>query len=85
MIEININEAKTHLSKYMKKVEKGEVIILCRHNVPFAEIRALSKPTVKAPRRLGLAEGTITISPEFYEPMTDKEIDAFYGGDIFPK
>ena len=39
MIRLNIHEAKTHLSKYLAKLEKGETILLCRRNEPIAEIR----------------------------------------------
>ena len=42
MIRLNIHEAKTHLSEYLQRMEKkGEPIVLCRRNVPIAEIRPL--------------------------------------------
>ena len=41
MIQININEAKSRLSKYAKMVKAGETVILCDRNKPFAEIRPL--------------------------------------------
>ena len=42
MIRLNVHEAKTHLSKYLAKLEKGETILLCRRNQPIAEIRPLA-------------------------------------------
>ena len=39
MIRVNIAEAKTHLSRYLKRVEQGETVVLCRRNVAIAEIR----------------------------------------------
>ena len=44
MIRINIAEAKTHLSRYLISVEDGETILLCRRNMPVAEIRPLNVP-----------------------------------------
>ncbi len=44
MVMVNINEAKTHLSHYAKRVKAGETIILCDRNVPFAELRPISAP-----------------------------------------
>ncbi|MDH4194216.1 MAG: type II toxin-antitoxin system prevent-host-death family antitoxin, partial [Nitrospirota bacterium] len=44
MIKLNIHEAKTHLSRYLDKLKKGETIILCKHNEPVAEIRGLPAP-----------------------------------------
>ena len=34
MIKVNIQEAKTHLSRYIGRVERGEVVVVCRHNQP---------------------------------------------------
>lgn len=39
MIRLNIHEAKTHLSRYLPEIERGETVVLCRRNVPIAEIR----------------------------------------------
>ncbi|MBE9543377.1 MAG: type II toxin-antitoxin system Phd/YefM family antitoxin, partial [Proteobacteria bacterium] len=41
MIKLNIHEAKTHLSKYLELVSKGETILLCKRNIPIAEIRSI--------------------------------------------
>ena len=38
MIRLNMHEAKTHLSKHLRRVKNGETIILCERNVPIAEI-----------------------------------------------
>ena len=43
MIRVNVAEAKAHLSRYLESVERGETVVLCRRNVPVAEIRALPK------------------------------------------
>ena len=44
MMRVNIADAKTHLSRYLRRVKQGEVVVLCRRNVPVAEIRPLPKP-----------------------------------------
>ena len=79
MIKININEAKTHLSRYLTHLAKGETIMLCKRNVPIAEIRPLP-PERKNPRPIGLAEGTFEIPAAFFEPLPDDVMNAF-GGD----
>ncbi|MFW6218414.1 MAG: type II toxin-antitoxin system Phd/YefM family antitoxin, partial [Verrucomicrobiota bacterium] len=53
MTTININEAKTHLSRYAKQVKAGETIILCDRNKPFAEIRPLAEKSARPKRKLG--------------------------------
>lgn len=78
MIKLNIHEAKTHLSKYLARLAKGETILLCRRNEPIAEIRPVAARRGK-PRPLGLAKGTVDIRPSFFEPMTDEVLDLFEG------
>jgi prevent-host-death family protein len=78
MIKLNVHEAKTHLSKYLELVVKGETILLCKRNVPVAEIRPIPiKP--KAKRPIGLAEGQFEVPPAFFEPLPDDVINSFYG------
>ncbi len=78
MIKLNIHEAKTHLSRYLARLEKGETIVLCRRNTPIAEIRALPAAR-KKPRRLGLAKGTVRIPPSFFDPLPDDLLELFEG------
>jgi prevent-host-death family protein len=78
MVEINIHEAKTHLSKYLERVERGETIVVCRHNRPIAEIRPLSKSPSK-PRKFGLDQGTVVIRPEFFAPLDEELLRDFSG------
>ena len=77
MMRLNISEAKTHLSKYLERVERGETILLCRRNLPIAEIRPLAGQSGK-PRPVGMDRG-MTIPPEFFEPLPDDVLAAFEG------
>ena len=81
MIRLNIHEAKTHLSRYLVRLEKGETILLCRSNVPIAEIRPLP-PARKKKRPIGLAKGTFTVPKEFFDPLPEEFLEAFYGGRL---
>jgi antitoxin (DNA-binding transcriptional repressor) of toxin-antitoxin stability system len=78
MVRLNIHQAKTHLSRYLKLLERGETILLCRHNVPIAEIRALPRPSVKR-RPIGLAKGEFEVPPSFFEPVPEWLLGAFEG------
>ncbi len=79
MTRLNVHEAKTHLSEYLPRIEAGETIVLCRRNVPIAEIRPL--PRVEPPRRpeIGFAKGTFTLPDEFFESLAAELLDAFDG------
>ncbi len=78
MIRLNIHEAKTHLSKYLAMLEKGEVIVLCRRNVPIAEIRPLQAGQERR-RPIGLAKGRFEVPPEFHEPLPEELQRAWSG------
>lgn len=78
MIQININEAKSKLSKYTKMVKAGETVILCERNKPFAEIRSLDQKR-SDPRVFGLSKGVFKLGPEFFE--ADVEIGKIFSGD----
>lgn len=75
MIRANIAEVKANLSSYIERVEAGEIVVLCRRNVPIAEIRPLPKLPAK-PRPVGIDRG-MTIPPSFFEPLPDALLDAF--------
>lgn len=76
MIRINIHEAKVHLSRYLKRLARGEVVVICKRNVPVAELRPIP-PRRATRRRMGLDEGKVTIPPEFYEPLPAELLEAF--------
>jgi len=78
MIRLNIHEAKTHLSRYLPRVEAGETIILCKRNVPIAEIKPIGKRRTK-PRELGFMNGQIKVTDAFFEPLPDELLAAFEG------
>ena len=77
MIRVNIADVKASLSRYLQRVEGGETIILCRRNVPIAEIRPLARLPEK-PRPVGIDRG-MAIPPSFFEPLPDDLLDAFDG------
>jgi antitoxin (DNA-binding transcriptional repressor) of toxin-antitoxin stability system len=80
MIRINIHEAKTHLSKYLARLGRGEVIVICKRNVPVAEIRRL--PAVRTGKRpVGLARDELVIPPAFFEPLPEEVLGRFEGED----
>ncbi len=67
---MTISEAKTHLSKLIKRALEGERIIIARGKTPLVELVVL--PEARTERRLGgAAEAILEISPDFDEPLDD--------------
>ena len=77
MIKINVAEAKAHLAGYLERVEAGEVVVVCRRNVPIAEIRSVAKRP-RQPRPVGIDRGMV-IPASFFQPLPDDLLDAFEG------
>lgn len=79
--QVNVYEAKTHLSKLLEQVEAGEEIVIARHGRPIARLVPVQRAPVR--RELGTWKGKVWISPDFDEPDPELE-DLFYNGPIFP-
>ena len=81
MLKVNTHEAKTHLSRYLERVENGETVIICRRNVPVAELKAI-RQIPSEPRELGQCEGEILDMSGFDEPLPDWLLDGFEGSGV---
>lgn len=76
MLRINIHQAKTHLSRYLPVLAAGETILLCKRNVPIAEIRPI-QPIRTSPRPIGLGADEVAIPESFFEPLPEELVQAF--------
>jgi len=80
-MEVNIHEAKTHLSRLLQRVAAGEEVTIARAGVPVARLVA-AQPEPRKVRPLGFARGEIWIAEDFDAPLPDDLLRAFYGGDL---
>ena len=77
MKRVNIHEAKARLSALVDRVTEGETVIVCRRNVPVAELRPL--PRVRHRKRpIGLVPG-LKVPSSFFEPLPADLVAAFEG------
>ena len=81
METFNIYEAKTQLSRLLKRVRAGEEIVIADVGTPIARIVPFSPPPPA--RTLGASAGKIWIADDFDAPMLDIEA-AFSEGEIAP-
>ena len=68
---VNIHEAKTHLSKLLKRVLNGEEVIIARAGQPIARLSPLQPKRGK--RVPGSAKGMFTMTDDFDAPLPDLE------------
>lgn len=74
-MQVNIHEAKTHLSRLLTKVESGEEITIAKAGKPVARLVPVDHNVVK--RVPGTAKGKIIIADHFDDPLPDDLLRAF--------
>lgn len=72
---VNIHEAKTHLSRLLARVERGEEIVISRAGRPVARLLPF-EPRDPA-RVLGGARGQLWIANDFDAPLPDDVLADF--------
>src|SRR5687767_6735695 len=77
---VNIQAAKTHLSRLVEEAASGEEIVLAKAGRPYAKLVACTLAT--SPRKLGGWEGALSIGEEFDEVEAD--IVRLFGGETGP-
>ncbi len=65
--QVNVHEAKTHLSRLLERVCGGEEIVIARAGTPVARLVPLGDDA--PPRTPGALRGKIRISDDFGAPL----------------
>jgi prevent-host-death family protein len=77
---VNIHEAKTHLSKLIERVSKGEVIVISKAGQAVVDL----VPHRPSPVTFGGLSGELSYNDEAFDD-TDPDIQQmFYGDDSAP-
>jgi prevent-host-death family protein len=76
-MEVNIHEAKTHLSRLLQRVAAGEEVVIANAGEPVARLVAYSKPAKRRP--LGTDRGKFVLPDDFDAPLSEDLLDAFEG------
>jgi prevent-host-death family protein len=76
-MRVNVHEAKTHLSRLLERVERGEEIVIGRAGKPIARLVPYTK--TRARRVPGGWEGRVHIAEDFDE--LPEELAAAFRGE----
>jgi prevent-host-death family protein len=74
--QVNIHEAKTHLSKLLDRVEHGEEIVIARNGKPVARLVAETPPPLGPRTGWGSLRGRIDMT---HFDAADEEIARMFG------
>lgn len=66
-----VHQAKTNLSKLLRKAERGEDVIIARGKTPVAKLVAVAPKKKRVPGRW---KGKIWYTPDAFAPMSKKEL-----------
>lgn len=69
-IQVNVQEAKTSLSRMLRQAEAGEDVVIARDGVPIVRLVPIGQP---APRPVGFVSGSLPDA--FFDPLPDEELE----------
>jgi prevent-host-death family protein len=70
--QVNVQEAKTHLSQLLQAAERGEEVVIARDGHPVARLVPVAAPP---PRPVGFVAGSVPDA--FFEPLPDDELEGW--------
>jgi prevent-host-death family protein len=72
---VNVHEAKTHLSRLLKRVGAGEEIVIVKAGKPVARLVPAGKP--RGRRILGSQKGRFKVPKDFDAPLPREILSTF--------
>jgi prevent-host-death family protein len=64
---VNVHDAKTHLSRLLERVERGEEVVIARAGTPVAKLVPIEPKKTRG--MLGRYKGQIWMSEDFDDPL----------------
>ena len=77
MEQVNIHQAKTHLSELLSRAVLGEDIIIAKAGKPLVRLVPITNPQKR--RVLGRDKGLYTVPEDFNDPLPNDIQKAFEG------
>ena len=81
MRQVNMHEAKTHLSRLVEEAAAGEPFVICKAGRPMVRVTPLNEAGAAAPPllRLGLLAGQCQVPDDFDQLAAAEIADLFEG------
>jgi prevent-host-death family protein len=77
-MQVNLHDAKTHLSRYLDRALAGEEVVIARAGKPL--VRLVPLETKPAPRLGGFLKGQAILTADLKADFKDDIEEMFYGG-----
>ncbi|KAB0680113.1 type II toxin-antitoxin system Phd/YefM family antitoxin [Aureimonas leprariae] len=80
MRQVNMHEAKTHLSRLVEEASKGESFIIARGGKPLVRVVPIEADVPDPTPRIGFMRGQFSV-PDDFDTMFADEIREMFEGD----
>ena len=79
--QVNMHEAKTHLSRLVDEAAAGQPFVICKAGKPMVRVTPLTQSSDAAPvpLRLGMLRGQISVPDDFDRMGQETMADLFEG------
>jgi prevent-host-death family protein len=74
-VEVNIHEARTHLSRLIERAVAGEDVVIAKAGHPLVRLVRVEQQRPV----LGSARGACVLNDSWDEPLTGDEIEELFG------
>jgi len=74
-LEVNVHEAKTHLSRLLERAMAGEEVVIMRAGRRL--VRLMPVETAPVHRTLGTGKGDFVVPDDFDAPLPDEVLSEF--------
>lgn len=75
MLQVNIHDAKTQLSKLIERACRGEEVVIAKAGKPVVTLTAI-EPRPRG-RKFGALRGKARVDERFFEPLSEAELQAW--------
>jgi len=79
MTRVSIDQIKSDLAGYLRRVEDGETLLVVRADKPVAELRPVPKEPALQRRPFGHCVGEFTVPHDFDVPLPEEILADFEG------
>ena len=73
-VSVTVHQAKTHLSRLLERVERGEEVVIARGRTPVARLVPIARGS-RGGRRFGALRGKVFVGKKFFQPLPADELE----------
>jgi prevent-host-death family protein len=75
VVDVNIHEAKTHLSRLLEQALAGDEVVIMKAGKPLVRLTPVANAPMR--REIGTAKGDFLVPDDFDTPLPDRVLEEF--------